>query len=195
MKQSPVRSAARVLAYRLACDSRSGIWCKMYSLGTCILVLVSACKGNRDYLGMGISAKHVNSGVFHCQLASQVAINPLDNCVFICICPLGHKVVYILAPVLNSSVSYLGTFLCDNLHNGRVKRLCGVNWGCASFDIMHFSPFVCDNQRPFKLPDIFGVYSKVGLQRHVDLDRKSTRLNSSHVAISYAVFCLKKKKK
>src|SRR5690606_39831353 len=29
----------------------------------------------------------------------------------------------------------------------------------------------------------------------VDLDRKSTRLNSSHVKISYAVFCLKKKKK
>src|SRR5690625_6028180 len=26
-------------------------------------------------------------------------------------------------------------------------------------------------------------------------DRKSTRLNSSHVAISYAVFCLKKKKR
>src|SRR5438067_6241506 len=26
------------------------------------------------------------------------------------------------------------------------------------------------------------------------LDRKSTRLNSSHVSISYAVFCLKKKK-
>src|SRR5215813_14947353 len=35
-----------------------------------------------------------------------------------------------------------------------------------------------------------------GLGR-VDLvqDRKSTRLNSSHVRISYAVFCLKKKKK
>src|SRR5690606_41823282 len=28
----------------------------------------------------------------------------------------------------------------------------------------------------------------------LDLDRKSTRLNSSHVKISYAVFCLKKKK-
>src|SRR5690349_24481638 len=27
------------------------------------------------------------------------------------------------------------------------------------------------------------------------VDRKSTRLNSSHVEISYAVFCLKKKKK
>src|SRR5437868_12053676 len=33
--------------------------------------------------------------------------------------------------------------------------------------------------------------------RYVDavLDRKSTRLNSSHVSISYAVFCLKKKKR
>src|SRR5436309_6925136 len=29
----------------------------------------------------------------------------------------------------------------------------------------------------------------------VKADRKSTRLNSSHVKISYAVFCLKKKKK
>src|SRR5690606_42165005 len=31
-------------------------------------------------------------------------------------------------------------------------------------------------------------------QEKQDIDRKSTRLNSSHVKISYAVFCLKKKK-
>src|SRR2546426_7214060 len=31
--------------------------------------------------------------------------------------------------------------------------------------------------------------------RHDTRDRKSTRLNSSHLVISYAVFCLKKKKK
>src|SRR2546427_9310458 len=31
--------------------------------------------------------------------------------------------------------------------------------------------------------------------QHHGLDRKSTRLNSSHSQISYAVFCLKKKKK
>src|SRR5690625_5091648 len=34
----------------------------------------------------------------------------------------------------------------------------------------------------------------VGLNKFFTSDRKSTRLNSSHVAISYAVFCLKKKK-
>src|SRR3989449_6771334 len=39
-----------------------------------------------------------------------------------------------------------------------------------------------------------GVPSKTGRQ-YDQLDRKSTRLNSSHGYISYAVFCLKKKKK
>src|SRR5438309_9159951 len=34
-----------------------------------------------------------------------------------------------------------------------------------------------------------------GAVRTAVLDRKSTRLNSSHSSISYAVFCLKKKKK
>src|SRR5437879_12695881 len=33
------------------------------------------------------------------------------------------------------------------------------------------------------------------VKQHVIIDRKSTRLNSSHRCISYAVFCLKKKKK
>src|SRR5690348_18191208 len=45
-----------------------------------------------------------------------------------------------------------------------------------------------------------GVVSYAELAREADrygrgLDRKSTRLNSSHPSISYAVFCLKKKKK
>src|SRR3712207_8578059 len=36
---------------------------------------------------------------------------------------------------------------------------------------------------------------RIGLHARRSLDRKSTRLNSSHANISYAVFCLKKKKK
>src|SRR3989442_11095448 len=36
--------------------------------------------------------------------------------------------------------------------------------------------------------------SGVGARQRQAADRKSTRLNSSHVRISYAVFCLKKKK-
>src|SRR5690625_6701769 len=40
----------------------------------------------------------------------------------------------------------------------------------------------------------FGSAEFAGLDNYRKLDRKSTRLNSSHVAISYAVFCLKKKR-
>src|SRR5207249_12223457 len=37
------------------------------------------------------------------------------------------------------------------------------------------------------------LVAEMGDQQVAHLDRKSTRLNSSHVSISYAVFCLKKK--
>src|SRR3989442_6959604 len=67
-------------------------------------------------------------------------------------------------------------------------------------DSVHvFHPHVAVLGRGIELPvhtprahfTIGGVQRKVGLVRE---DRKSTRLNSSHVRISYAVFCLKKKK-
>src|SRR5437899_6464952 len=41
------------------------------------------------------------------------------------------------------------------------------------------------------LPDRASLDNEIARLR--DLDRKSTRLNSSHLGISYAVFCLKKK--
>src|SRR5438034_8255707 len=41
---------------------------------------------------------------------------------------------------------------------------------------------------------VFGRRPIERLDRPAELDRKSTRLNSSHTVISYAVFCLKKKK-
>src|SRR5256885_5247603 len=43
----------------------------------------------------------------------------------------------------------------------------------------------------FDLKDAAGVLTEL---RNCRKDRKSTRLNSSHLVISYAVFCLKKKK-
>src|SRR5258707_9884301 len=43
-------------------------------------------------------------------------------------------------------------------------------------------------------PQIFAVQPVLNPDDAAILDRKSTRLNSSHANISYAVFCLKKKK-
>src|SRR2546427_8837442 len=46
-----------------------------------------------------------------------------------------------------------------------------------------------------QLADRSGEPRIIRIRRTNDADRKSTRLNSSHSQISYAVFCLKKKKK
>src|SRR5690606_39748436 len=48
--------------------------------------------------------------------------------------------------------------------------------------------------RLIQYPQRGGVLAAKILFDSIGLDRKSTRLNSSHVKISYAVFCLKKKK-
>src|SRR5690625_6354756 len=52
------------------------------------------------------------------------------------------------------------------------------------------------DQLPFRAQQVYTLHREDGLtyQEIAEVDRKSTRLNSSHVAISYAVFCLKKKK-
>src|SRR3712207_5337877 len=64
---------------------------------------------------------------------------------------------------------------------------------CASGANVELFEFYSPDQR-----EDFPRPSDVGIQHLAvyvdDLDRKSTRLNSSHANISYAVFCLKKKK-
>src|SRR2546430_11348120 len=67
------------------------------------------------------------------------------------------------------------------IYGGRMAGLSGV--GCSQHRARGVDPLLALRRylvRGFAISD--------------DLDRKSTRLNSSHSQISYAVFCLKKKK-
>src|SRR5438067_10495485 len=68
---------------------------------------------------------------------------------------------------------------------------------------LHDALPICERQAPEPPETIAGTLAYMApeqtgrMNRSIDarLDRKSTPLNSSHVSISYAVFCLKKKKK
>src|SRR2546427_2523657 len=64
---------------------------------------------------------------------------------------------------------------------GRDLRITNFGGGNTSSKIVQADPLDCREQR------VLWVKGSGG-----DLDRKSTRLNSSHSQISYAVFCLKK---
>src|SRR5438874_9520195 len=68
------------------------------------------------------------------------------------------------------------------------SRFAGQPWanGDAAGNVRHGMALV---------PQGRGVFPDLTVIENLMIDRKSTRLNSSHVEISYAVFCLKKKKK
>src|SRR2546426_550754 len=75
----------------------------------------------------------------------------------------------------------------------RVARLAGyaalgVVAGAVLFNVYHA---LASSRGPVKA----GPVAAPSPRDRVDRDRKSTRLNSSHLVISYAVFCLKKKKR
>src|SRR3712207_7293998 len=53
---------------------------------------------------------------------------------------------------------------------------------------------IIDAEAPSKEELTAGIRDPLAFYTRYGLDRKSTRLNSSHANISYAVFCLKKKK-
>src|SRR5439155_10932003 len=70
-----------------------------------------------------------------------------------------------------------------------------VAFGFAFGELVDFQPFADDiADAHARIERSIGILeNNLHLAARVAQDRKSTRLNSSHVAISYAVFCLKKK--
>src|SRR3712207_8473198 len=68
----------------------------------------------------------------------------------------------------------------------------GKQSGAFSYGTFDGAPYIMMNYQPDVLDHVFTLAHEAGHSMH--RDRKSTRLNSSHANISYAVFCLKKKK-
>src|SRR5690625_6779511 len=77
----------------------------------------------------------------------------------------------------------IGTLLYLFITKGKIPAYLGSSFAFISPVIVVLDKF----NGPDGYSYVLGGFLAVGI------DRKSTRLNSSHVAISYAVFCLKKK--
>src|SRR5690625_7269154 len=86
---------------------------------------------------------------------------------------------------LSFSSLFVFFFLCSaahrDLHSFPTRRSSDLSLAICAPTLAQHAALSCFE------PEVMQIYEKRRL------DRKSTRLNSSHVAISYAVFCLKKK--
>src|SRR5690554_7352072 len=86
------------------------------------------------------------------------------------------------------------TLYKDGLSNRKIAETLGISRNTVNSYVKRFkgSKYGIDELLGFdnsKLEELFTFKTTLNIHR----DRKSTRLNSSHVRISYAVFCLKKK--
>src|SRR2546427_7648967 len=87
-----------------------------------------------------------------------------------------------------------------NVAHGELIMLGGYGafwlWVLLGFDPLLALPLVVAGALAFGVLLYWGLFAFV-VRAHEEtrIDRKSTRLNSSHSQISYAVFCLKKKKR
>src|SRR5690606_39753312 len=102
----------------------------------------------------------------------------------------------IIGPPLTSTLfPYTTLFRSDHADGGRAHvRGCGL-----LVEVMHIpnpGKSRSGTYTDYLLSALTGGVAAAGFAQVSNrLDRKSTRLNSSHVKISYAVFCLKKKKR
>src|SRR5690554_7024406 len=101
--------------------------------------------------------------------------------------PIDYPYVYV-APV-NTGIPSPFDLNGDGVAGGVGNDAWGFGWYPGQYGMVVLSKYPIENEQVrtfqhFKWKDMPGALA----------DRKSTRLNSSHVRISYAVFCLKKKK-
>src|SRR5688572_31569190 len=87
-------------------------------------------------------------------------------------------------PPRSTLFPYTTLFRSDDPHG-----LCLPDTFLRAYGLPHIVKFVQTPRLLIALEEYNADYRQIELQ-----DRKSTRLNSSHSQISYAVFCLKKKK-
>src|SRR5437899_7302517 len=99
----------------------------------------------------------------------------------------GHRHLHSFPTRRSSDLSRPQYVWWAKIKNGKGQ----VGWTDQTDRFTHIDRFA------FRLPSGDAMKKKVSRhhRRNEREDRKSTRLNSSHLGISYAVFCLKKKKK
>src|SRR5207245_9091087 len=108
------------------------------------------------------------------------------SCQSLSACTFHHLILCTILPTLTTTQTYTLS-LHDALPIWQSKRVFQIPREFASMAFDNLS------RRPLQISRAGVIAEPRPQPQHFFQDRKSTRLNSSHGSISYAVFCLKKK--
>src|SRR5256885_3803097 len=117
--------------------------------------------------------------------------------------PASALVRRVFIGLLVANLAVVGVKLWVGFASGSLAILGGAVDSCVdalnnvvALIVIHVAAKEPDEDHPYGHGkfETLGALAIVGFLSITCLDRKSTRLNSSHLVISYAVFCLKKKK-
>src|SRR5260221_7463365 len=108
----------------------------------------------------------------------QLSSDPYSN-------PTSQHATEVEPDTLSSGSTFVSAFQVGRFFDGGGSN---IGFATSTDGGSSFSHGFLPGTTPFSTPP--GIYGRTS-----DADRKSTRLNSSHTVISYAVFCLKKKKR
>ena len=135
---------------------------------TSILVLVLTSIGDRENFTMGTTACQIDSGVFHRDAGSDIAIDPFHGSIFFGTSPFGDEVIDIFRPVLDGGVANVRVFLNEDLDDSGVERARAVDRCGAALDIVHGAAFVGDDEGALELSEGFRIDAEIGLERQID---------------------------
>src|SRR3712207_7361690 len=102
---------------------------------------------------------------------------------------------YLVASFGSTTATGLARLLDQAVSHDQITRFLSKRQFTSADLWLVVKPIVRQVQHPDGLLIIDDSIEEKPYTDESELDRKSTRLNSSHANISYAVFCLKKKKK
>ena len=141
----------------------------MNHAGTGILINRTIGKCNRQHGSLSFTTPQIDAGVLHRDFGTQITVNPFHRSPGLGFSTLGFQAVDVAGPILNRRIAAKGIGMHKHLNHGRMQTVFRIDWCRAAFDIVNARAILNHDQRPLKLPRIFGIDSKKALQRRVSM--------------------------
>ena len=174
-----------VLVFALAC----GVVAVIYGIVTARRIM-AADAGSEKMQEIAAAIQEGARAYLNRQYMTIAAVGVVVGLILWALLGVTVGIGFAIGAILSGATGYIGMYISVRAN---VRTAAAAQKGMAGALAIAFQSGAVTGMLVVGL-GLIGVTGYYAILLGMDLDRKSTRLNSSHVVISYAVSCLKKKK-